>query len=148
MQKRAVLFARHAIPVLVTFVLVLGVFTGAQAGVDFKGKAIVFLVPSSPGGGTDIFGRFVASNIKRHLPGKPNIVVRNMPAGERPAQETDSRSVHRAQRARFPCAAFAEEMEPIDLSGQTGKHIEVVVTRNREHRNACVDELLHTILEI
>ena len=80
MQKRTVLFVRHAIPVLITFVLVFGVFTGAQAGVDFKGKAIVFLVPSSPGGGTDIFGRFIANNIKRHLPGEPNIVVRNMPA--------------------------------------------------------------------
>lgn len=33
----------------------------------------------SAGGGYDVYGRLVARHIGRHLPGKPNVVVNNMP---------------------------------------------------------------------
>jgi hypothetical protein len=57
------------------------VLTEAQAAPYFKGKVIKFVVPYAPGGGTDVFARLVLTNLKRHIPGKPAMVVRNMPGG-------------------------------------------------------------------
>lgn len=37
------------------------------------------IVPFSPEGGTDIFARLVAAHLGRHLPGKPDVVVENLP---------------------------------------------------------------------
>jgi hypothetical protein len=61
--------------------LVLGVLTVVQAAPNFQGKAITFIVPYSPGGGTDTFTRTVARHLGRFIPGKPRLVVRNMPGG-------------------------------------------------------------------
>jgi hypothetical protein len=52
---------------------------GAQAEVNFDGKRIVWIVPSSPGGGTDTMTRFFAPFFEAHLPGKPTIVIQNIP---------------------------------------------------------------------
>jgi tripartite-type tricarboxylate transporter receptor subunit TctC len=47
---------------------------------DFlKGKTLTAVVGYSPGGGYDRYIRTLATHIKRHLPGNPNVVVRNMP---------------------------------------------------------------------
>ena len=57
---------------------------GAQAaepGSDFfAGKQITMIVPSGVGGGYDLYGRFLARFIGRHIPGNPTVVVKNMPA--------------------------------------------------------------------
>ena len=45
----------------------------------YAGKSIELLVGAPPGGGYDIYGRVVARHIGRHIPGKPNIVPKNMP---------------------------------------------------------------------
>lgn len=45
----------------------------------FKGKTITLVVSSSAGGGFDVVGRLVARYMSRHMPGAPNVVVRNMP---------------------------------------------------------------------
>ena len=50
-------------------------------GVDFKGKTIEIVVPAAPGGGTDVWARFWAPRIQKHLPGQPNIVILNQPGG-------------------------------------------------------------------
>ncbi|MEE8516978.1 MAG: hypothetical protein V3T02_10100 [Alphaproteobacteria bacterium] len=55
--------------------------SAAKAEVDFKGKRIQLIVASSAGGGTDRVGRLVAQYLEKYLPGKPNIVVKNMGAG-------------------------------------------------------------------
>ena len=47
----------------------------------YKGKTIRFIVSSSPGGGNDTYTRLLARHIPRHIPGKPRIVVENMPGG-------------------------------------------------------------------
>jgi hypothetical protein len=44
----------------------------------FKGKTIRFLVTSSAGGNTDLFGRFVAKEIAAKIPGHPRIAVTNV----------------------------------------------------------------------
>lgn len=51
---------------------------GAQAE-PFAGKQIEMVIGYSVGGGYDTVGRLVARYIGRHIPGKPLVVVRNMP---------------------------------------------------------------------
>lgn len=45
----------------------------------YSGKQVKVLVGFSPGGGTDLFGRLMADGLQRHLPGKPAVIVQNMP---------------------------------------------------------------------
>lgn len=47
----------------------------------YKGRTIDFTVPGSPGGDYDLRARMVARHLGRHIPGQPQIVVRNMPGG-------------------------------------------------------------------
>jgi tripartite-type tricarboxylate transporter receptor subunit TctC len=45
----------------------------------YADKTIDFVVGSNPGGGYDIYARAIARHIGLHIPGKPSIVVKNMP---------------------------------------------------------------------
>ncbi len=47
----------------------------------YEGKTITFVAASAPGGGTDRFTRLFARFLPRFIPGKPNIIVENMPGG-------------------------------------------------------------------
>lgn len=49
------------------------------ANPDFRGKTIIMIVGNAPGGGTDAVGRLVGEYLTRYLPGKPGLIVRNMP---------------------------------------------------------------------
>jgi tripartite-type tricarboxylate transporter receptor subunit TctC len=51
----------------------------AQAADFYKGKTITIFVGSAAGGGYDTYARFVARNWPKYIPGKPNVVVENMP---------------------------------------------------------------------
>ncbi|WP_274425362.1 Bug family tripartite tricarboxylate transporter substrate binding protein [Chelativorans sp. YIM 93263] len=53
----------------------------AQNGVDFSGETIEWWIPFSEGGGSDVWARFYAPFLSKHLPGQPNVVVRNVPGG-------------------------------------------------------------------
>lgn len=53
----------------------------ARAEVSFEGKTIYLLISSRTGGGTDRIGRLVGKNLAKYLPGKPDIIFRNMPGG-------------------------------------------------------------------
>jgi len=55
--------------------------TQASAEVNFAGKTVTMIVGNRPGGGTDAVGRLMGEFLVKHLPGKPKIVVRNMPGG-------------------------------------------------------------------
>ena len=60
----------------------------AQKSVEdfYKGKNVDLLIGYSPGGGYDLFARLVGRHLGNHIPGKPNIIPRNMPgAGSRTA---------------------------------------------------------------
>jgi tripartite-type tricarboxylate transporter receptor subunit TctC len=46
---------------------------------SFKDKTVTMLAGATPGGGTDAFARLAASYLGDRFPGKPTIVVRNMP---------------------------------------------------------------------
>lgn len=52
-----------------------------NAEVSFKGKTVSIIINSKAGGGTDATARLVGNAMGQHLPGKPQIVYRNMPGG-------------------------------------------------------------------
>ncbi len=53
----------------------------AQAQDDnfYAGKTITILVGFSPGGGYDIYARTLGRHLASHIPGKPTVIVQNMP---------------------------------------------------------------------
>jgi tripartite-type tricarboxylate transporter receptor subunit TctC len=56
-------------------------FTLAAHAADFSGKRVEILIPAAEGGGSDTHARFFATFLSKYLPGKPTVVVRNMPGG-------------------------------------------------------------------
>ncbi|MDH3242180.1 MAG: tripartite tricarboxylate transporter substrate-binding protein [Alphaproteobacteria bacterium] len=58
--------------------------TAAAAQADsvadfYKGKRMTMIVGYSPGGGYDTYTRLMSRHMTNYIPGKPNIIVRNMP---------------------------------------------------------------------
>jgi tripartite-type tricarboxylate transporter receptor subunit TctC len=52
----------------------------AQTPEDFyKGRTIDFVIGYPPGGSNDTWGRLLGRHIGKHIPGKPNVVPKNMP---------------------------------------------------------------------
>jgi tripartite-type tricarboxylate transporter receptor subunit TctC len=45
----------------------------------YKGKSIDFVIGYPPGGSNDTWGRLLGRHIGKHIPGKPNVVPKNMP---------------------------------------------------------------------
>lgn len=65
--------------VLLTFLLAA---SELHAQSDFyKGKQIKIVVGASAGAASDLYARVAASHLPRHIPGKPDIIVQNMPGG-------------------------------------------------------------------
>jgi tripartite-type tricarboxylate transporter receptor subunit TctC len=60
-----------------------GSLATAQAAEQFySGKTVKIFVGSAPStGGYDLHARMVARHLGKHIPGKPSVVVQNMPAG-------------------------------------------------------------------
>lgn len=52
---------------------------GAVAAPYYEGKVVTIVVVSKPGGGYDRMARLVAKNLSKHIPGKPSIIINNMP---------------------------------------------------------------------
>ncbi len=53
----------------------------AQAPITFAGRTIEFVIPFAEAGGSDVWARFLAPFLARHLPGQPSVIVRNIPGG-------------------------------------------------------------------
>lgn len=45
----------------------------------YEGKTLTIVVSYAPGGGYDFYSRLLARHISKHIPGKPNVIVQNMP---------------------------------------------------------------------
>lgn len=52
-----------------------------SAGDFYQGKTITIVVPFSPGGGGDTLARFYAPYLSKHIPGNPDIQVKNVEGG-------------------------------------------------------------------
>lgn len=48
---------------------------------DFANQLVELIIPFKEGGGSDTWGRFNAPFLSRYLPGRPTVVVRNVPGG-------------------------------------------------------------------
>ena len=68
---------------LLLFLLFIIVHTSAaQAQSDFfKGKQMKIVVGASAGAASDLYARVVANYLPKHITGKPEIIVQNMPGG-------------------------------------------------------------------
>lgn len=65
---------------LIVCLLLLMVYSGAQAQEpNFQGKTIRIVVGFSSGGGFDAYARAIARHLPKYIPGKPSIIVDNMP---------------------------------------------------------------------
>jgi tripartite-type tricarboxylate transporter receptor subunit TctC len=56
-----------------------GLTVPAQAQDFYKGKTLTIVVGFSPAGGFDNYARVLARHIADHIPGKPTVIVQNMP---------------------------------------------------------------------
>jgi tripartite-type tricarboxylate transporter receptor subunit TctC len=71
---------RPLIGLLIAAAVLLPRHSSAQSVEEFyRGKTLTIYAGSSPGGGTDIYGRLVARFIGSHIPGRPQVIVTNMP---------------------------------------------------------------------
>ena len=61
--------------------LCLGAAPPAWAQDFYAGKTIEMVVGYPPGGSNDLYARVVAQFIGEHIPGKPRVIVQNMPGG-------------------------------------------------------------------
>lgn len=74
------LLARIFVAAAVCAGVALGNAARAQSVAEFySGKTITVVVGFSPGGGYDLNARTISRHMGRHLPGKPQMVVQNMP---------------------------------------------------------------------
>jgi tripartite-type tricarboxylate transporter receptor subunit TctC len=65
---------------LLSAMAALGLATNAGAA-DFSGKTIEWIIPFPVAGGSDVWARFFAPVLSENLPGKPTVVVKNVPGG-------------------------------------------------------------------
>jgi len=63
------------------FVLTLRPSTAAAQSDFFRGKQIRIIVGASAGAASDLYARVVANYLPKQIPGKPEIIVQNMPGG-------------------------------------------------------------------
>src|SRR5713101_2403163 len=47
----------------------------------YSGKTVTIIVGYKPGGGYDATARLLARHLPKHIPGKPTVIVQNMPGG-------------------------------------------------------------------
>ena len=64
---------------LFLFMFLLSSASQGSAAPFYKGKMIRLVVGFPPGGGFDTFARLLARHMPRYLPGKPRMIVQNMP---------------------------------------------------------------------
>ena len=72
-------FVRRTLLKAIVGALALGSASVSMAEVNFKGKNVDWVIPFSEGGGSDKWARFYAPLLSEQLPGKPTVVVKNMP---------------------------------------------------------------------
>jgi hypothetical protein len=53
----------------------------SASAANFAGRTVDLIVPAGPGSGADVYARAFGPFLGRHLPGQPNVQVRNVPGG-------------------------------------------------------------------
>ena len=71
-------FARILCSGLAAASLVASAAVHASPETYYAGKQIRIIIPFSPGGGTDTFGRLVGQYLGKHIPGNPTVISENV----------------------------------------------------------------------
>jgi tripartite-type tricarboxylate transporter receptor subunit TctC len=71
--------AASAFAVATAFFLAAPGAAADDAAEFYKGRTVTLVVGFSPGGGADTFARFFQPHFAEHMPGKPTVIVQNMP---------------------------------------------------------------------
>src|ERR1044071_2528585 len=50
----------------------------AQVADFYRGKQIRIVVASGPGGGYDLYARYISRHLGKHVPGNPTVIVQNI----------------------------------------------------------------------
>ncbi len=58
--------------------IAMGAAQAASAAEFYKGKRMTLIVGYTAGGGYDTYTRLLAQYMKKHIPGNPSIIVKNM----------------------------------------------------------------------
>ncbi len=61
--------------------IILSVHPAFAGDVSFKGKTVSILIPYTVGGAADIMARQMLPFMERQIPGKPTVIIKNMPGG-------------------------------------------------------------------
>jgi tripartite-type tricarboxylate transporter receptor subunit TctC len=69
---------------LLTILVVAAAMSTSLAAADevedfYRGKTVTIIVSNPPGGGYDLLSRTIAPTLAKYIPGKPSIIVQNMP---------------------------------------------------------------------
>jgi len=103
--------------VVATAALVLAIAAArADPVADFyKGQQIKLIVGYGTGGGYDVYGRLFARHLGRHIPGRPSVIVQNMPgAGSLRAVNFLAQS---APKDGTAIATFSRDMPLLSIMG-------------------------------
>jgi hypothetical protein len=73
---------------------------------------IEWVIPFAEGGGSDVWARFMAPFLSKHLPGRPNVIIRNVPGGGSITGTNDFYAARAARRARPSSAPRARPSFP------------------------------------
>jgi len=71
----------YVVTLLIAFAFVIGASTVAMGEEFYKRKVVRVIVGYGPGGGPDFRTRLVAKHLGKYLPGRPKVIVQNMPGG-------------------------------------------------------------------
>jgi len=73
---------RLFLPAFICFFSLLGINQDALAAPFYEGKVMRMIVGHEVGGGYDRISRLIAKHIVKHIPGKPAVIVENMPGAQ------------------------------------------------------------------
>ena len=80
MTSLRVLVRRLVLPLAAVVALITPAPAQDDVAAFYRGKQIRIVVGSAAGGGYDLFARVVARHMAKHIPGRPTIIVQNLPA--------------------------------------------------------------------
>src|SRR5262249_54820808 len=81
--EMSMMMKRLVLPAVALIALTFGgLVSRATEPVSFGGKTVTMIIGSAPGGGTDASGRVIARFLGDYLPGKPAVIVKNIPGAQ------------------------------------------------------------------
>ncbi|MGE3247934.1 MAG: Bug family tripartite tricarboxylate transporter substrate binding protein [Beijerinckiaceae bacterium] len=142
------------------FLAAIPVFSGTAQAQDFyAGKRMLFIVGYAAGSGYDINARFIARHIAGHIPGKPQIIVQNMPgagtlnaanhvANIAPKDGTAIAFVARGMALEPLFGGKGVRFDPLKLNwiGSTSREVSVIAVRTDAGVNRIEDVRNKTIV--